>query len=136
MSEQAVKRYHAHQVVESCKAGLWVHAGDFNQKISQAKEHQDALQSRLDAVEAEAQKQRDLKLLLAERLQNAEANCSVYRQQLAERDAVLRECAADLEEWRMSFPDANATTTDSLVARIYAMLSSAEPANGGDGEEG
>lgn len=50
------------------------------------------------------------------------------RAQLAERDALLRECAADLEDWCMAFPEAYAGVTDTLVARIDSALSaSAEP---------
>lgn len=51
MSEQ-VKRYRAHQIPESGRAGLWVHAGDFNQKMNQAKEREDALHAEAEALRA------------------------------------------------------------------------------------
>lgn len=42
-----------------------------------------------DALRVEVENQRRLKMLVAEKLQNALDNCSAYRAQLAERDKLL-----------------------------------------------
>lgn len=54
--------------------------------------------SERDAVKAEVEQQRKLKLILAERVNNAEANCSVYRY---ERDTLQSELTKAQEELRL-----------------------------------
>jgi len=66
---------------------------------------------------------------VVQKLESATQRADAAERKLGEAVGLLRECAADLEDWRMSFPDANATVTDSLLVRIDTLLSaSAEPA--------
>lgn len=53
----------------------------------------------------EAEKQRHLKMLLAEQLQNAQANCSVYRYQVKERDDLLQLALQMINRGVVSFDD-------------------------------
>ena len=53
----------------------------------------------------EAEKQRHLKILVAEQLQNAQANCSVYRYQVKERDALLQLALQMINRGIVSFDD-------------------------------
>lgn len=105
MTEQTVKRYHPH------------HPHIDDRAVVLAEEHDDAiraLQSRLDAAEQELRAS-DLRLAQAD--YNYDMDRNQWRQQLAERDALLR-------EWL----DGKSNVAE-LVAQCEALLSaSAEPA--------
>lgn len=53
----------------------------------------------------EVEKQRHLKMLLLEQLQNAKANCSVYQYQVKERDALLQLALQMISRGIVSFDD-------------------------------
>ncbi|MBT2371960.1 hypothetical protein [Pseudomonas fluorescens] len=61
------------------------------------------LYTRPDAGEVE--KQRQLKMILAERVENAEDNCSVYRQQVTEQQALLQLALTMINRGIVSFDD-------------------------------
>ncbi|MDV5861339.1 hypothetical protein QM298_10510 [Pseudomonas mendocina] len=98
MSEQAVKRYWPEEIVGTGE--LVVYAQDY-----------DALQSRLDAEQVGAAK-------LATKCVTLVNEAAYLRQQLSERNAVLRETADSLRCSKV-FP--------ALLESIDALLSSAEP---------
>lgn len=79
------------------------------------------LEKEVEGLRSDVEKQRRLKMLVAEELQNALNNCSVYRVQLAERDALLERCRLAV---------ANGEDFDlpaSLLDEIKALSTSAEP---------
>lgn len=61
------------------------------------------LYTRADAGEVE--QQRKLKMILAERVENAEANCSVYRHQIEEQQALLQLGLTMINRGIVSFDD-------------------------------
>ncbi|MDD1152689.1 hypothetical protein Q7O60_16340 [Pseudomonas protegens] len=82
------------------------------------------LEKEVEELRSDVEKQRRLKMLVAEKLQNALNNCSVYRVQLAERDALL-------EDWHAANATGEVKVSDKayrIVTRTAAALSaSAEP---------
>lgn len=69
----------------------------------------------------EVEQQRRLKLILAERVENAEANCSVYRHQIAERDVLLREAKRQLGVYG-ALNKKGIENRQVLIARIEAAM--------------
>ncbi|ERO65529.1 hypothetical protein [Pseudomonas piscis] len=80
------------------------------------------LEKENEELRTDVEKQRRLKMLVAEKLQNALNNCSVYRVQLAERDALLQQGLAMINRGIVSFDD-----QVEYRQKLAALSASAEP---------
>ncbi|MBC2658603.1 hypothetical protein H7A76_24460 [Pseudomonas sp. MSSRFD41] len=86
------------------------------------------LEKENEELRSDVEKQRRLKMLVAEKLQNALNNCSVYRVQLAERDALLSEIRGAMREYEQGCDQFPPFHHNRLMERIEATLSaSSEP---------
>ncbi|SEB78584.1 hypothetical protein SAMN05216178_2251 [Pseudomonas saponiphila] len=87
------------------------------------------LEKEVEGLRSDVEKQRRLKMLVAEELQNALNNCSVYRVQLAERDALICDV---LEAFKLE-PDGSCINPGRDFIRpwaekVAALSASADPA--------
>ncbi|WP_457274080.1 hypothetical protein [Pseudomonas fulva] len=76
----------------------------------------------VERLREEVEKQRRLKMLVAENLQNALANCSVYRYQLAEQSTLLQVGLTMINRGIVSFDD-----QIEYRQKLAALSASAEP---------
>ncbi|WP_350404543.1 hypothetical protein ABCR88_11115 [Pseudomonas sp. W17] len=87
------------------------------------------LEKENERLRTDVERQRRLKMLVAEKLQNALANCSVYRVQLAERDALLQQGLEMINRGIVSFDD-----QVEYRQKLAALSASAGPAKPCPGE--
>lgn len=125
MSEKVVKRYDPNYSVMSASDDSMVPGSEFV-----SSEDYDALQSRLDAAEALAEVGSTGADKAAKAMLYWKRDADALRQQLAERDAVLRQLRGminctpenDIEQTPVWI-----STKHPVIERIDALLSSAEP---------
>lgn len=115
----ALRRYE--QISQSWNAHLFVRIAR-NSRDDRYPSAAVAEPAEVERLREEVEKQRRLKMLVAENLQNALANCSVYRYQLAEQSTLLQVGLTMINRGIVSFDD-----QIEYRQKLAALSASAEP---------